>query len=143
MAPAGGIEGIRIGMERDEHVGMVPAGHLETGAQGHELVAVAGHLDPIAPGGQELALQLLGHGQGDILLIGAGRCRWSRDPGRHGRDRYRSGARRRRAPIRGRRVGTVLGQRVVATASLPLLARGTTDEVVLAWSTAEVLDGAV
>ena len=61
-------------MERNEHVGMVPAGHLEARTQGHELVAVAGHLDPIAPGGEELALQLLGHGQGDILLIGAGRA---------------------------------------------------------------------
>ncbi len=64
---AGGIEGIRVRVERNEHVGVIPAGHLEPRAQRHEFVGLAGHLDPVAPGGQELALQFLGHGQGGFF----------------------------------------------------------------------------
>jgi hypothetical protein len=130
-------------MERDEHVGMIPARHLETRPQRHEPVAVAGHLDPIAPGGQKLALQLLRHGQGDILLISAGcadgpgigpaMAGVDIDQGQHGGGRGSGPQGRHGAgPEQGRRQGGVAAA-----------GQGATDEVVLAWSTAEVLEGGV
>jgi hypothetical protein len=61
----------RIGMQRDEDVRVIDPRHLEALAQGHENVAPAGQLHPIAAGGQKLAFQLLSHGQSDILLIAA------------------------------------------------------------------------
>jgi hypothetical protein len=69
---AGRGVGSRIGVQRDEQVGVGPAGDLHAGFQRHEGVGLAGHDHGVAAGLLQLGLQRLGGGQGDVLLGGVG-----------------------------------------------------------------------
>ena len=77
----------RVGMDRDEQVGLVLAGDAHALVEAQELVLVARHVDVVRAVLGELVLQLEREGQRDGLLDRAVRRPRRRRRCRHGRGR--------------------------------------------------------
>ena len=60
-----------VGVQRQEQLALALAGHLQAIAQAHDAIGVARHDHRVAAGRLELAAQLEGHREHDVLLVGA------------------------------------------------------------------------